>query len=1143
MSCLLGISVWHCLLNVSAQDAPAPIIRRAPLDVVYISDVEGNKIEMPGWSPTMIDDLYKSLFKDQQDPVPAFILRKVSATGKVVGNYVEIDTQIELVTSTYLPVQVPLGFREGILPNEEQAGQPTFRYAGTGSASLTINTEERQYVAVVIPQTQPAVTESELDKLKKPDINQQHALSLLLWFPLVQNNGEDNYLAVSFPQSNSSQLLLEVPMSNITASVTQGWLFEKQDNVERQSTLIKIQGLRTDTEIVWGKKKTEIADDRPVLLVEGASIDVRLDASTAIAVYDAVLPVSSATGSFGQLQIRLPQGSTLDRETTDRYAVAGDYSVGDVDEESIATILLHQKTSGPVPLRLRVFQQFEGVKSDLKREIAGFEILGAERQTGFLAVSVFPLEMKPHWDLVQGVRRLEEANQNTVTPVTSAVPAAGVARFEFISQPFLLRVRAATQPTRINVKPDYLFRIRKGSITMTARFTYTVSGTRPEALYLRLSDSQWWDYDVGMSSIVDTAFVDWEDEGLLKIPLLNSRDGTFDIELRAYRSIPVAGGQVHRIILPMPEPQADWSDPAWVIIASENDVEVVPINESSSAVSEQHTSGLIPQSRRAVPAVLTTDLTNLRQEPHFYRMEPSGAVFVADLISHQPKVNVAMRTDVRLFEDDYRVTQTISYDTAYAPINRLYFLLPKSLASSGDVQVTWDNNILEFRDTISDIQENVPDNFVRKLVQLPDSVYQFQLTFQYSPPPLAIAAEGTTSFPLSFISPSGVSVSDHRVHFFAPSGYKVELQNESKLSWETFRESRRPATGAAETFRSVTSQSPTRIALFVSDADQSISRTTLVERAWLQTRLTGALRADRATYLLKSTSDSVTLQLPPDAVRENPVIVRIDHRQILPNISPTGMLTIPILPEQQNLPVEVTVDYRYPFEISGFEVPLVLPVFAKEISMRCQIWEVILHQDKHIIGSPAGWTQEYNWAWNGLFWWRVPSIRQSDIGFDIDSTATEPAISEVSQYVFSHLQPPENVKLYIVNRSLIVFCSSGIALFVGLMLIYVPQSRYAGSLFGLGIVLLAVLFYQPPLALLMLQAAVFGVFLALGTGYVYRVFHRQRQWIPPAFQSFDEIPQPYVTPIPVSQTVHEVVMDESTNKETAEPPADNNGQS
>jgi uncharacterized integral membrane protein len=453
-----------------------------------------------------------------------------------------------------------------------------------------------------------------------------------------------------------------------------------------------------------------------------------------------------------------------------------------------------------------------------------------------------------------------------------------------------------------------------------------------------------------------------------------------------------------------------------------------------------------------------------------------------------------------------------------------------------------ENRPLELRDTISDARDSVPDHWVRQVVQLPEPMFRFQLTFQYPPPSLNVAADGVALFTLPFVYPTEIPVSNHRIQLFTPSGYRVELQNESKLLWESFRETRRPSSSTTAMFRSV--QSPMRIALLIYAPEKSASGTTIVERAWLQTWLTDTIRQDRAMYLLRSTDDSVTLQLPPNVIQEQRVIVRVNQRQILPNLSPTGVLTIPILPEQHDHPIEISVDYRYTFDISGVAVPVILPSFTKETSIQYQFWQVILAKNRHIIGYPTGWTLEYDWTWNGLFWWRVPSIQKNDIGFESDAAVPEPAISESSQYVFSHLQPPAYVTLYIANRSWIVLCSSSIALLIGLVLIYVPQSRYIGSLFGLGIVLVAVLFYQPPLVLLMLQAAVFGVFLALGAGYVYRIFHRQKPWVSSAFPLSEDFSQPYVTPLPSPPTVLEVLMDDtSTSKDVIEPSVVNNGQS
>ena len=1145
--CLFGMSVGLCLVSAAAQDAPTPItekaekkgepvIQQTPLNAIVLLDPEGHRVLLPGpWSLSVADDFLDYLLNVQQNPVPPFILRNVSATGTIVGNYVETDVRIELWTTSYRPVRVPLGFKEGILPSEEQTDKPTFRYNGTGSASLTVDPQERQYVAIVSPQT-PAAESEHSEKSERPDINQRHIISLVLWLPFGQNGGGKNRLPLSFPQSNSSQFQLEVPAANVDISVTRGFLLDKQENADRQSTLLKVQGLRTDTEISWGKKSVEIVDNRPVLLVDRASIDVRLDVRSAV--YDAVLPVSSATSTFDHLQIRLPQGCVLDREISDRYAVAGDYSIGEVNDESVVTIRLPQKTAGPVSLRLRGTQQFEGdgETPDFKCELEGFEVLGAERQTGFLSVSVIPSEMKPHWDPVRGVRHTEGTTAAPLTPSTPVVYSPNSTRFEFISQPFLLRVQVVSPKTRINVKPEYQFHIQRGLITMTARLAYTVSGSKTAVLRLRLSDSEW-RYDFSMSRLVDASSVELDESGLLTMPLRNPMDGTFNIEFQAYRTIASEEEQWHRIILPIPKPpQEMWSEPAPVVILSDNNVEVFPIDESYSVTAQQRILGLTRQTRRTMP--IRSNPPDLQQEPLLYRADPADAVFVADLIYRQRQIKASMQTEVRFLEESNRITQTILYEAAYVPVDRLYFLLPQALATSGNIQVQWSSQTLELRDTISGAGSDVPDNWVRKSIQLPESMFKFQLTFQYPQPPLTVFAESVTQLPLSFICPAEVPVSYHNIRFHMPPGYKMELHNESRLLWESFREPRRLTSEVVETFRSV--QSPTRIVLLVSAAEQNVSGTTIVERAWLQTWLTSGIRVDRATYLVKSMDDSITIQLPPDAVREHRIIVRVDRREIQPNLSPWGTLTIPILPEQHNRLVEIALDYRYAFVMSQFVVPVILPSFTKDVLIQSQYWQVIIPQGKHIIGCPAGWTPEYHWIWNGLFWGRSPSIQMSDLGFDTN----EPAVSKASQYVFHHLQPPSYVELYVVNRSLIVLCSSGIALLVGLLLIYLPQARYAGSLFGLGIALVAVLFYQPPLVLLMLQAAVFGVFLALGTGYVYRIFHREKEWIPSAFPAYEDGSLSYTNSPPSLQTVHEVIMDEeSAGKDVVEPPVVNNGQS
>ena len=1125
LCCLFGIGVWFCHTNVSAQDAPeppgyveksgTPIIRQAPLTVFVDSDGRWLLPLRGVWSLNILDDFQRFLLGNQQNPAPPYIIRNVVATGTVVGNRVETNAQIEFTTSGLQLVQVPLGFKEGVLPGQDLPEFPSFRYTGPGSASLSFDSQEGHYIALVTPHTPQASESEDSNRPEKPETTQTHSIFLSFWFPLAPNGGNEKRLPVSFPQSTRSQFLLEVPMLNVDAATTRGFIFDEQEDSERQSTVLSIQGLRSDTEITWRKREVEIVDDRPVLHVERAAIDVKLAAPSAL--YDAVLPVSSTTGSFDQLQIQLPKGSVLDRNMVDLYATAGNYAVEDTNEDSVVVVRFPQKIVGPVSIHLRVTQHFEGDTSEFRRDLAGFEVLGAERQSGVLVASVLSLDsaMKSRWETIRGISRAEGSSSSVGT---------GDTRFEFMSQPFLLRVQVSEPQTRITVRPDYQFRISQGRVTMMGKLSYTVSGSKVNVLYLRFPDSQW-EWEFGTAGLVDAGGVEW-DEGELKIPLHSSQESTFDIDFSAHRMIDAEDGERYRLVLPIPRPspeQVPWSEPADVAIISAHNVEVLPV--------EQDMRGLTRATRRAT-LQMRIDTTDSQPEILSYRTELPDALFVADVVFQQQKTQATMRTEVQLFEEYDQVRQTLSYNVAFGLIDRVFLLVPRALDVSGDVQVQLNNNLtLDLRDTMSLSSDNVPDNWVRKLVQLPALMSQFQLSFQYSLTPLAVANDDTVPFSMPFICPvAEVPVTDHRIHFFTPSGYHVGLQSDSNQLWEPFREPRRPSPNASAAFRSV--QSPMRIALFVSAAERNVPGATIVERAWLQTWLTGEIRVDRATYLLRSTNESVTLQLPPDAIRDYRVAVRV-ARQLIeqPSISPMGMLTLPIMPEQYNRPIEVSVEYRYSFELPSGEVSVTLPTFVEETLVQYLFWQVILQQNQHIIGTPTGWTLEYDWSWNGLFWWRVPSIRKGDLGFELDSAIDEAGISKSSQYVFSRLQPTQQVTLFIVNRSSIILVSSSIALLIGLVLIYVPQSRYAGSLFGLGVVLVSVIFYQPPLALLGLHAAAFGVFLALGAGYVYRILHRQKQWIPPAFPMMEDLSHPHPTPVPLSQTIHEVVVDDSGSKE------------
>ncbi|MDR1268248.1 MAG: hypothetical protein LBK82_01875 [Planctomycetaceae bacterium] len=1169
---LFNIGFW--VLGVAAQSSavremaaeqvkisPAsPAIEQAPLDAVVIFNSEGKRLlYLPkGWPLEDLDDFWNFLLHDRKNPLPPFGLQEINVTGKVVDRHVETEIRIVLTTFNNRPLLIPIGMKEGILP-ANGTSKPILR--GPGSFDLTVDPQSGQYLVLIRPKSpessnsQPAnsAATSSAELAAEPEISvlpeklpqnlpqnlennstdtkeektlseQHYELFLPFWFPLTRIGNEENRLAISFPQAVSSQFVLLVPEKEIAAAVSQGALLNTSEIPDKPITQFKILALSPDFELSWRKKKTEPLDDRPVLYVEDALIKVQLeDKST---VYDAILPVRSPPSSvFDRLRIRLPAGTVPDHETTEKYAAAGGYSFDLVKEETATSPILEirfaRKTSGPVNIRLKAIQQSDAEKQDVWRDLGGFEVIGAERQFGYLTATV-PAEMRSNWKPIRSIRRTEISD--------SVTHEEADARFEFFSQPFQLQGRIVSPQPRTNVKPEYQLGINKGSLSLTARLSYEVLGSKTESLAIRLPGWKW-NGEIKPSNIIDMVGVEQDENGLLTIPFRTPTDGSFEIELKAYRPLSTEDGEAkQRLVVPLPQPLVTWSEPAPVVIVPADNVEVIPIDEDTDSglavVSESEsdnsaptrTLGLTRRSRRS--QTIRIEIPERQQEPLFYRTEPADAVFVADIRYHRQKITAAMSTDIRLRDLNDQVDQIISYDVSYVPVEKLYFLVPKSLEENGSLQVKIGNRPLELRDVALTGTETGEENWSRKLVMLPESLFKFQLVFRYSVPPVPIEYDMTTPFSLSFIRPADTAVSDHRVNLIVPPGYLIELHDNVNHLWNATTPD---SSTLGTSFQS--SQTPDKISLLISLSNHVALGTTIIERAWLQTWLTGSLRQDRGVYLITSDRESITINLP-SATGKGKVFVSIDRTPVLAEVSSKSELTIPLTLEQRQRSVLVEVVYRFPFETARNLLELELPHFNSESLIRCEYWQVILPQDKHILDIPIGWTPEYRWAWNNLFWGRIPSLQKKDIGLPDDSPESSAISTRSNQYLFSTLHPASATSFYLVGRSLIVLFSSGLSLLIGLTLIYFPRTRYAGSLFGLGVALLAVLFYRPAPVLLMLQASSFGVFLALGAAYVYRIVYYEEKWIVPVSRTWDDSTQ--------TSKVYSVIIDEETEPEKNE---------
>ena len=1156
---LLGVLFNVCLVSsgVQGQVAELPVapVQRVPLDaIVLINEETGQRvITLRGdWSPEDGDRFRDFLLRDELESVPAFTIVKITALGNVVGNRVEAVLSFLITTQGDQMVRIPLGLKEGVLPFPSDDDVSTvshkelplpYQYVGPGVFDLKVSPQDGQYIGLIRNRERvkkdteppehvlkfdiesekpPSEPEQEKRRSKDASTEQRHELTLNLWFPLTGLHDEEQRLTISFPKAVGSQFRLSVPLAEATATVSPGTLLDTFFPDDGKTTQFTARGLRSNFEISWQKRKDDRREERPTLSVQDAAIIARLENHATL--YDAVLPISSPIG-FDRLFVRLPQDAVLDRMGTDSLSPSGEWTLRElspdektamktgqaasVSDAAVYEVRFSRKATSQT-LRLRAVQTIPTDKTGEFREINGFEILGAERQTGSLSLGI-PSEMRPNWKPIRGLRRVELPP----SPMQDGMEA----RFEFLTQPFLLRAQIVLPQTRINVKPEYQVQVSKGRLQLTAKFSYTVFGSKTDRIQLVFPDWRW--IDIEPSNIVDLNNArQADDDNLLTIPLLVPVDGPFEIDLIAFQPISPEEDIKQRLTVRLPTPKADWIEPAFVVIVPDDNVELLPVDDETS-------SGLARKSRRTLP--FRIDVPVRQQDALVFQTESASPVFVTDMLYHRQSVSVSVQNNVNLLDPDNQVTANLLYSIAYEPIDRVFLLVPKSIDRIGLWSVSLGEKNLEFRDVPPTAVDESSERWVKKRISLPPEamIGNIPLTVRYSIPPVTIEHNSTAAaFSIPLVRPVEANVSNVDVNLSVRSGFRVELHGDVDGSWKPIENPPQNGTVAQRQIRRVgfsASKTPDRIPLLLSLEEREALGTTVIEKAWVQTWLTDRIRVDRGVYQLTSGRESISLHLPSGIGKELSVL--LDGVSVAVHPTPKGELIVPLSVEQQLRPVLLDVLYQVDISLRSF-VQMELPYFESGTVVRRVYWQLILPQYRHLVGVPTNWTPEYDWKWNGLFWGRMPSLSLDSIGFPDDPTRTPS--TETSQYLFSSLSPPTDVSFYIANRSLIVLLSSSLSLLIGLALIYFPRCRYAGSLLGLGVALCATVLYRPAPVLLALQAASLGVFLALGAAYFYRLLNRQDRWTP----TLRSPAAAYEVPEDVSEPseVYPVIIDESDSK-------------
>ncbi|MBR4833947.1 MAG: hypothetical protein IKU86_06415, partial [Thermoguttaceae bacterium] len=942
--------------------------------------------------------------------------------------------------------------------------------------------------------------------------SRQFSLTLRLCFA-IETLGLDEYrLKATFPPSVHSQMTLTTPPSDARLEVVKGAIKgAPETTVDETTSELKLHGLGRGgetTEIAWRKAESQPLASDVVYQVEDASIDVRLDARETV--YEATLPIRSFGGETDVFSIRLPTRASLDPnavvatgangaafeiygvrtldETTDETDAVDAVDAG-TDAQTVEIRLAQKTTAATLELKASVPAPAESpsTAAATPREISGFEVVGAQKQHGRVKISKaegLDFNVVPNF----GARADVE---------NGAALEEGEELYSFFAQPFSLDARPFVRRVVVNVKPEYQAVVGENDATLRAKFQYSIYGAKISEFRVRLRD---WNFvDVATDGLVDVARVyPNETTGETVFPLTTPTDGVVEFELVAAREL--GKTEDDAFSFPLPTPSGAWLEPATVVVVPVDAVELTPTLESCVDLTPKSIRSLAP----------TLELPKTQQSPVAYQTrrradkpneEPT--LFAGRVKKQAQKIEIDAKTDVRVDERGaQRVEQTFVYRVEREPLDSIALTTPTKLLEPGrasNFKIFVDGKAVPPQNLLV---EKIDDKFSRRRVLLTDSpkIGACVVSLQYDGETLALEPGVTTKIEFNLTQPEEETLLSNELTIRAPLGVSLEYVENNERFWRLEESGTSP--DGRSTFARYASATREFLAAFGGSLDAKDNLgAAIVDRAWLQTWVSGSTRVDRAAYRISGARDRLEIRLP-DGVRQDRVAVSLDGVPFS-NVadaqtglfSDAGTLVVPIPESARDR--EFVLELSYVAEGTGLDASrwrVQFPRFVDDsIWTRRSYWQILTPRDRHVVVDPSNWTPEHVLRRDGFLgsYRRVASISQSELCAWIGVPEREPLPLEINSYLFGGFGQPESSRLLVADRALLVLLGSGAALAIGLGLLYFPFVRSRSALFALALTTTALVSLRPYLAFLFLQTTVFGVLLTLGVALLAKFFGRK----------------------------------------------------
>jgi len=926
----------------------------------------------------------------------------------------------------------------------------------------------------------------------------RHRLRLEGRLPL-EADGEQRAVRLHLPAATASAVIVRSSLPAPVVVVTPGGVEPRIEADGTGGSIVTCVGLGGTVRIAIGARGTASTAPTaaPEAIVESlARIDGRVIAwQTTVALRD--LPVACRTVTVTlppRATARTIRGGTVVGRDRTPPADGGPPSADAVERLTV------EVTRGPDGRAV--------LDIDAERSIE--QPSGSIEALGFMVDEVLPWRQHGRVSLlVEGDWQVEwddaGANRRVDPPASARRPGLSAA-FAYDVQPARLPIRVRPRGSRVVVEPEYRYTVEATRVALDARLRIAVRGAPVGRMVVRLEG--WSLEDVSPAGLVDTAAIR-SDGPLLIVPFVQPLAGDATIEIRCERPL---DREARRLAWQLPVPEADLVAPAAVSVSSAADIEVVPDTVAIRGLVRQTVpSSRLDDGERAVIA---------------YRLDGSDGEFVADRRFLAQRVEAVVAATATVGGDVAVIDETIRYAVAHVPLESVDLIVPAAVVDGGTLELRQGGQPLNpfpvpmaappvavfpsfgSRATAARAEAAAADSVTLRALLPQPLLGAGELTVRYEWPVPAVPAEATSAVELPVVLPAEGRITRQSLALVVDGPLVVDVRGDD---WQ------RDALQAAGARVWTSARPRAKVPLAVSARQGTTSGDTVVEAAWLETRLLAGGREDTCSYVVSSSSRRFELTVPegwrPTAERKPVVDIRVDGRPVTPPIRADGRVTIelplsggePTLRAAWLVSLECRRDRTATAAsaragLIGWVGPLALdaPRPAPGVVERRFYWEVRVLSDEHVVRPPSRWTSQQRWVWNGLGFERRPVVSRAalarwlaanrgaigDVASDADEAGMTPAVAAIDpplaerRAVWSGVGTIEPATVWLVPTWLLVLLASGPMLAAGLGAVYLPTMRQPATVVGCAALAVTAAAFSPDMAPLVVQASLPGAALA-----------------------------------------------------------------